>query len=63
MNTEITSPDEEKDFQLRQELQTKLQEAIRRSAPSSELRNIQSQIEKLNRKLEEYASRVKKVGV
>jgi len=59
---DISSLDEEKDFQLRQELQTKLQEAIRRSAPSSELRNIQQQIEKLNRKLEEYASRVKKIG-
>ena len=45
-----------------QELQSKLQEAIRRSAPNSELRNIQNQIEKLNRKLEEYASRIKKVG-
>lgn len=60
MTTEATSLDERADLKRRQELQTKLQEAVRRSAPSSELRRIQQEIEDLNRKLESYAFRTKR---
>jgi hypothetical protein len=61
MTTEATTSQEERaDLKKRADLQTKLQEAIRRSAPSSELRRIQQEIETLNRKLESYQFRSKR---
>ncbi len=60
MTIEATSLEEREDLKKRVELQTKLQEAIRRSAPDSEIRRIQQQIEELNRKLEAYAHRTKR---
>lgn len=60
MTTGATAQQEREDLKKRQELQSKLQEAVRRSASESELRKIQQQIEELNRKLESYASHIKK---
>jgi hypothetical protein len=51
---------EREDFKRRQELQAKLQEAVRRSAPDSEVKKIQVQIEELNRKLESYSTHMKR---
>lgn len=48
------------DLKRRVELQTKLQEAVRRSAPTSEIRRIEAEISELNRKLESYQVRTKK---
>ena len=55
-----TTQEEISDLNKRQELQSKLQEAIRRSAPQSELRKIMGEIEALNKRLESYANRAKK---
>lgn len=63
MNTAATAQQEREDLKKRQELQSKLQEAIRRSAPESELRKIQQQIEELNRKVESYSSHIKTPNV
>ena len=60
MVIETNSIEEHEDLKHRQELQAKLQEAVRRSAPDFEIKKIQSQIEELNRKLESYACRVKR---
>lgn len=60
MMPEATTKEEREDLKKRQELQAKLQEAIRRSAPISEMRRIENQIEELNRKLESYTVRIKK---
>jgi hypothetical protein len=60
MMPESTTKEEREDLKKRQELQAKLQEAIRRSAPSSEMRRIENQIEELNKKLESYSVRIKK---
>jgi hypothetical protein len=57
---ETTSQEERDDLKKRAQLQTQLQEAVRRSASASEVRRIQQQIEELNRKLESYAHRVKR---
>jgi hypothetical protein len=57
MTFDATSKDERDDLEKRRSLQAKLQEAIRRSAPASEMRKIQSEIEALNRRLESYAAR------
>ncbi len=62
MSVNTSSQEERDDLKRRQELQTKLQEAVRRSASENEIRNIQSQIEKLNTKIESYANRTKKTG-
>ena len=59
MAIETISKEEREDFKRRQELQAKLQEAVRRSAPDSELKRIQTQILELNRKLESRSSREK----
>ena len=61
MTIEVSSQEEREDLKRRQELQSKLQEAIRRSASDSELKKIQQQIETLNQKLQSYAVRTKKV--
>ena len=55
-----TSKEEVDDLNKRAQLQSKLQEAIRRSAPQSELRKIMAEIEALNKRLESYASRGRK---
>ena len=60
MVIEASNQEEHEDLKRRQELQAKLQEAIRRSAPDSEIKKIQGQIEELNRKLESYSCRVKR---
>ncbi len=57
MNFDPTSKDERDDLDKRRDLQAKLQEAIRRSAPPSEMRKIQGEIEVVNRRLEAYAAR------
>jgi len=62
MTIETNLPEERADLKKRQELQQKLQEAIRRSASSSELGRIQQEIERLNKKIEEHAHRINKVG-
>jgi hypothetical protein len=59
MSFNPTSKEEQEDLKKRRDLQAKLQEAIRRSAPSSEMRKIQTEIEALNRRLESYAHRDK----
>ena len=43
--------EEKNDLKLRDELQTKLQSAIRRSASTNEINRIQKEIEQLNEKL------------
>lgn len=55
------SKEEMDDLKKRTELQGKLAEAIRRSASPSEKRRIEEQIEELNKKLDSYNFRVKKV--
>lgn len=45
--------EEKKDLKLRDELQSQLQSAIRRSASKTEINRIQKDIEKLNEKLSE----------
>ncbi len=60
MIPEPTSQQELDDREKRTELQTKLQEAVRRSASSTEIRKIEEQIGEVNRRLESYAARVKK---
>lgn len=62
MTIEATSKEEREDLKRRTELQTKLQEAIRRSASPSEIKRIQEQIEALNQKLESYAHRLKRTA-
>ena len=57
MPMEPTSKEERDDLELRLRLQEKLQAAVRRSAPASELRKIQGEIETLNRRLASYAVR------
>lgn len=57
MSFEPTSKEEQADLLKRIELQAKLQTAVRASAPPSEMRKIQAEIEALNRKLEAYAAR------
>jgi uncharacterized protein YeeX (DUF496 family) len=60
MIPQTSSKEEMDDFKKRQELQSKLQEAIRRSASASEMRKIEEQIEELNKRLDSYSVRVKK---
>ncbi len=55
-----TSQEERDDLKKRSELQQKLQDAVRRSSPDSEVRRIQQQIEELNRKLDSYNVRTKR---
>jgi len=62
MTIEATSQEEREDLERRGELQSKLQEALRRSAPISELRKIEQQIETLNKKLESHPYRILKTG-
>lgn len=57
MTTNTKPFDEESDLKLRRELQEKLQNAIRRSAPASEMRKIEGEIEALNRRIESYKNR------
>ena len=57
MSFEPTSKEEQADLVKRIELQAKLQSAVRASAPASEMRRIQAEIEALNRKLEAYSVR------
>ena len=51
MTNEKNSNQEKDDLKLREELQSKLQSAIRRSASTTEINRIQKDIEKLNEKL------------
>ena len=60
MSIEASTAEEREDLKRRQELQAKLQEAVRRPAPDYEIKKIQAQIEELNRKLESYACRIKR---
>jgi uncharacterized protein YeeX (DUF496 family) len=60
MIPQTSSKEEQDDLKKRQELQSKLQEAIRRSASASEMRKIEQQIEDLNKRLDSYAVRVKR---
>lgn len=62
MAIDTTSREERNDLKRRVELQAKLQEALRRSAPASELRRIEAEIEALNQKLLTYEVRTKKAG-
>ncbi len=59
MSLNTYSPEEVEDLKLRKKLQEDLQTAIRRSASASEVRDIQVKIEKLNKKIESYAHRLK----
>lgn len=51
MNREDLIKAEQNDLKLREELQSKLQSAIRRSASTTEINRIQKDIEILNEKL------------
>jgi len=51
MTNEKDLNEEKNDLKLRDELQSKLQSAIRRSASATEINKIQKDIEKLNEKL------------
>lgn len=51
MTNEKNLNEEKNDLKLREELQSKLQSAIRRSASTTEINRIQKDIEKLNVKL------------
>lgn len=53
MNKEDLIKEEKNDLKLREELQSKLQSAIRRSAPPTEIDRIRKEIQKLNEKLAE----------
>jgi hypothetical protein len=53
MNTEDLIQEEKDNLKLREELQSKLQAAIRRSASKTEIDRIQKEIQKLNEKLAE----------
>ncbi len=63
MIPESTSKQERDDHEKRKQLQVKLLEAIRRSAPASEIRKIEAQIAEVNQRLESYEVRVKKVAI
>lgn len=60
MKSEQTVKQETADLEKRKELQAKLQEAIRRSAPSSEIRRIEAEIRDLNQRMEAAPSHLKK---
>ncbi len=60
MTTEQAAKQEMADLELRKELQSKLQEAVRRSAPGSEIRKIEAEIRELNRKLEAQPTHLKR---
>lgn len=53
MNKEDLIKEEKNDLKLREELQSKLQSAIRRSASTTEIDRIKKEIQKLNEKLAE----------
>jgi hypothetical protein len=53
MNREDLIQEEKDNLKLREELQSKLQAAIRRSASKTEIDRIQKEIQKLNEKLAE----------
>lgn len=59
MTNEKNLSEEKSDLKLRDELQSKLQSAIRRSASTTEINRIQKEIEILNEKLAKRANWLK----